>query len=394
MKKYNFDQIINRKDTQSIKFDLLEERFGNPNLGAFWIADMDFLSPPAVTEAIIERAKHGIFGYTYPYDNYYQSIIDWQEKYHHWKVKKEWIHFIPGVVKGIAFAIDCFLGKTEKIIIQSPIYPPFRNVPKMHNREIIENDLILENDTYSMDLVGLENIMKLNPDARMLILCNPHNPIGIAWSREVLENLASLCSKYNVLVISDEIHSDLVFEDQGYKHVPYASVSEKAAMNSLTLMAPSKTFNIAGIISSFSVIPNDELRDKFEKYLEKSELTAGHIFAYTATEAAYNHGLDWLTEVKEYIWQNVLFVEDFLKNNIPSVKIFRPQASFLIWLDCRDLGLDSADLGDLFVNKAGLALNNGTTFGTNGNGFMRFNIGTSRVLIEEALNKLKNAIDN
>lgn len=394
MKKYNFDQIINRNNTQTIKYGQLEERFGKSDLGAFWIADMDFLSPPAVTEAIIERAKHGVFGYTFPCDSYYQSIIDWLGGYHHWKIEKEWIHFIPGVVKGIAFAIDCFLGKSEKLIIQPPIYPPFRNIPLLHAREIIENNLIEQDGSYEMDLVGLENIMENNPDVRILILCNPHNPIGIAWDREILKKVADLCDKYNIMVISDEIHADLVFECQGYDHTPYASVSDKAANHSITLMAPSKTFNIAGLISSFSVIPNEKLRTTFATYLEKSELTAGHIFAYTATQAAYNHGLEWLTEVKEYIWQNVMFVEEYLKNNIPVLKIFKPQASFLIWLDCRELGLSSSELNKLFVDKAGLALNNGITFGTNGNGFMRFNVGTSRVLIEEALNKLKKAIDN
>lgn len=394
MGKYNFDETIDRRNTNSLKHDLMEERFGRPNLDAFWVADMDFLSPPAITEALAERVKHGVFGYTFASPSYYQSIVNWLQRRHNWKIESDWISFIPGVVKGIALVIDCFLKPSDKVVIQPPIYPPFRNMPKLHGRAILENPLIDEGENYKMDLEGLDKLLSQNPDAKLLILCNPHNPIGIAWSKEVLMEVSKICSKHNVLVLSDEIHSDLVFEKQGFKHIPFASVSQEAANNSITLMAPSKTFNIAGIISSFSVIPNPELRHKFKTYLEKFEMESAHLFAYTATEAAYNHGDEWLDEAKDYLWQNVLFVEDFLAKELPQIKAVRPEASFLVWLDCRALGLDAKGLDDLFINKAGLALNNGMTFGQEGIGFMRFNVGTSKATIEQGLKKLKKAIDN
>ena len=394
MGKFDFDKIINRRGTNSVKYDLLEERFGAPNLDAFWVADMDFQSPPAITEAIVERAKHGIYGYTFAPKSYYDSIINWVDRYHHWQIKKEWISFIPGIVKGIALVIDCFLSKTDKIVIQSPVYHPFKIIPTLHKRTVLENPLLLdEKGNYHMDLEGLDNLFQQNPDVKLFILCNPHNPVGIAWTKESLAKLAEICARHNVLVVSDEIHSDLVFDKQGFAHTPFASVSNIADENCITLMAPSKTFNIAGIISSFSVISNDKIRDPFKKYLEKFEMESGHIFAYTATEAAYNHGEEWLEEAKDYLWQNVLFVEDYFRKEIPQIKVIRPQASFLIWLDCRALGLNEKELDKLFIHEAGLALNNGMIFGEEGKGYMRFNIGTPKKVIEQGLKKLKKAIE-
>ena len=395
MGKFDFDKIIDRKNTNSVKYDLLEERFGASNLDAFWVADMDFLSPPAITEAIIQRAQHGIYGYTFASPSYYDSIIHWVDRYHHWKIQKDWISFIPGIVKGIGLVIDCFLSKTDKIVIQSPVYHPFKIVPNLHERTVIENPLILDDKgNYQMDLVGLDDLLNKNPEAKLFILCNPHNPIGIAWDKETLIRLAEICAKHNVLVVSDEIHSDLVYEKQGFVHTPFATVSSLAKDNNITLMAPSKTFNIAGIISSFSIISNDKIRTTFKKYLEKFEMESGHIFAYTATEAAYNHGEEWLAEAKDYLWQNVLLVEEYINKEIPKIKVIKPQASFLIWLDCRELGLDPKELDKLFIHDAGLALNNGMIFGEEGKGFMRFNIGTPKKVIEQGLKKLKKAIDN
>lgn len=393
MGNYNFDQIVDRSNTQCMKFDLLDERFGSANLTPLWVADMDFLSPKEITDAIIERAKHGVFGYTYPSDGYYDAIIDWVKNYHNYSIKKEWISFIPGIVKGIAFAIDCFLGKDEQVIIQPPVYPPFKNIPSLHKRQVLNNPLLFNNGKYEMDLDGLEKLIKENPKARMLILCSPHNPAGIVWSRETLSRLADVCYDNNVLVVSDEIHADLAFEKQGFEHIPFPAVSEKAAKNSLTFMAPSKTFNIAGIVSSFVIVSDDKLRKTFNEYLEKSELTSSHIFAYVATEAAYKHGLEWLNEVKDYIWENIEFVRHYISEEIPQIKVVVPEASFLLWLDCRALGLSQEALVDLFVKDAQLALNNGITFGEEGKGFMRLNVGTSRSVLEKSLVALKKAIN-
>lgn len=386
--KYNFDQIIDRKGTNALKVDALEERYGNPDLIPMWVADMDFLSPPAVSETIIKRAQHGIFGYTGASQSYYNSIINWVNRHHNWNIQQEWITFIPGIVKGIAFVIDCFTNKDEKVIIQPPVYHPFRIIPTLHQRTVVDNQLVMESRQYKMDLDNLKKI--IDPSCKILILCNPHNPAGRVWTRQELIDIAEICYDNNILVISDEIHSDLAFAPN--KHIPFASVSEKAAQNSITFMAPSKTFNIAGIVSSYSIIPNKDLREKFEAYLSASELDEGHIFAYLATEAAYDNGDDWLIEVKDYIWKNITFVDEYLKRNIPQIKAIIPQASFLIWLDCKELKLSQEDLVSLFVNDAKLALNDGTMFGAGGEGFMRMNVGTSQTIIEKALDNLKKAV--
>lgn len=390
MSKYNFDEIIERRGTGAIKVDALEERYGNADLIPMWVADMDFKSPPAIAEAIIDRAKHGIFGYTKPGQAYYNSIINWVGGYHDWKVKQEWISFIPGIVKGIAFAVDCFTDKGDEIIIQPPVYHPFRIVPTLHHRTVVGNPLILNSGQYQMDLEGLKSL--ISPSSKMLILCNPHNPGGRVWTRQELIDIADICYDRNVLVISDEIHSDLAFAPN--KHIPFASVSEKAAQNSITFMAPSKTFNIAGIVSSYSIIPNDKLREKFHTFLASSELESGHIFAYLAAQTAYNEGKEWLEEVKDYLWRNIEFVDNYLKTNIPQVKAMLPEASFLIWLDCRELNISQEELVSLFVNDAKLALNDGAIFGAGGEGFMRLNIGTPKSNIKKAMDCLQKAIDN
>lgn len=388
MAKYNFDQIIDRTGTDALKLSVLKERYGSDDLIPLWVADMDFLSPPAITDAIIERAKHGLFGYTCPSQEYYNSIINWVKKYHNWDIEQNWLSFIPGIVKGIAFVIDCFTTQEDKIVIQPPVYHPFKIVPTLHRREVINNPLVLKAGQYEMDLEDLD--AKIDDSAKVLILCNPHNPGGRVWTKEELIKLADICHERKVLVISDEIHSDLIHS--GSKHVPFASVSEKAAQNSITFMAPSKTFNIAGIVSSFSVIPNDEIREKFHAYLRKSELEEGHIFAYVAAQAAYEKCGDWLSQVMTYIEDNTKFVDDYLQKNIPQIKVMIPQASFLIWLDCRELNLTQKDLVSLFVNDAKLALNDGAMFGQEGEGFMRLNIGTSRSVIAKALDNLRDAL--
>lgn len=388
MTKYNFDEVIDRSGTGAIKTDVLDERYGNKDLIPLWVADMDFKSPPAISEAIIERTKHGIFGYTRPSQEYYDSIKNWVARHHDWKIEQEWLSYIPGIVKGIAFVVDCFTTKEDKVIIQPPVYHPFRIIPTYHHREVVDNALILDTGRYYMDIELLKK--QVNPSTKLLILCNPHNPAGRVWTRQELIDIADICYDNNVLVISDEIHADLAFE--GHQHIPFASVSDKAAQNSITFMAPSKTFNIAGIVSSYSIVPNEKIRERFYAYLESSELQDGHIFAYVATEAAYNHGDEWLTEAKEYIRENINFVDKYLKEKIPQIKTMIPDASFLVWLDCRELNLSQPELEDLFVKDAKLALNSGTMFGAGGEGFMRMNVGCPKIILEKALDQLKRAI--
>ncbi len=386
--KYDFDRVIDRRGTGALKVEVLKERYGRDDLIPLWVADMDFLSPPAIGEVITERCKHNLYGYTNPDQSYYDSIINWVGRRHNWVIEQEWLSYIPGIVKGIAFVIDCFSTRDDKVIIQPPVYHPFRIVPTLHRRTVVDNQLVLDAGKYKMDLDGLKNV--IDPSCKILILCNPHNPGGRVWTRQELIDIADICYDNNILVISDEIHSDLAFDDN--VHIPFASVSDKAANNSITFMAPSKTFNIAGIVSSYSIIPNKELRDRFYQYLHSSELNEAHLFAYLATEAAYDSSEDWLEEVKVYIRGNITFVDNFLRKDIPQIKVMIPEASFLVWLDCRELGLTHKELESLFVNDAKLALNSGTMFGAGGEGFMRMNVGTQRANIEKALNNLKIAI--
>lgn len=247
MAKYNFDQIVDRNCWGTLKTGVLKERYGRDDLIPLWVADMDFLSPPAVAEAIMARAQHGVFGYTNAPQTYYDSIINWVDRHHGWKIEQDWLTYVPGIVKGIAFVIDCFIAPNEKVIIQPPVYHPFRIIPTLHHREIVDNQLLLEAGEYKMDLEGLKKV--IDPSCKLLILCNPHNPGGRVWTKQELFDIAEICYENNILVISDEIHCDLVHK--GKKHIPFATVSEKAAQNSITFMAPSKTFNIAGIVSSY-----------------------------------------------------------------------------------------------------------------------------------------------
>ncbi|MCW1735171.1 MalY/PatB family protein [Anaerorudis cellulosivorans] len=388
--KYNFDEVIDRRNTSCVKFDAVSERLGRNDFIPLWVADMDFLSPPCVIEALKKRVEHGIFGYTFPSPEYYRSIIDWLKKRHHLTVKKEYLTFVPGIVKGIAFAIDEFTEKGDKVIIQPPVYHPFRIVTEGLERQVVNNPLALENGRYRMDIDGLKKAVAEN-DCKVLILCNPHNPGGRIWSSEELAIIAEICYDKDILVISDEIHADLALP--GYHHTPFVSVSEKAAQNSITFMAPSKTFNIAGIVSSFAVIPNIDIRKRYVGYLEKRELNQGDLFAYTAAQAAYEGGEEWLDELLKYIKGNIDFVSDFLATHIPQIKPMVPEASFLVWLDCRGLELSQKELVSLFRDKAHLVLNDGTMFGKEGEGFMRMNVGSPRAIIEKALINLKNAVN-
>jgi cystathionine beta-lyase len=384
MKQYNFDEIIDRRNTGALKTDALLERYGQSDLIPLWVADMDFRCGDFIIDAIQQRAAHGIFGYTLPPQSYYDAVINWVKNRHGWNIRQEWFSYIPGIVKGIALAILNFTRPHDKIIIQPPVYHPFRLVPLMQGRNIVNNPLIEENGRYRMDLDGLKKV--IDKDCKLLILCNPHNPAGITWPKETLEELAGICYDNNVLVISDEIHSDMALF--GNRHIPFASVSEKAKENSITFMAPSKTFNIAGIVSSCSIVPNEQIRNSFYGFIHAGELDEGTIFAYTTTQAAYEQGLDWMQQMLRYVENNILWVDNYLKENIPLIKAIIPQASFLVWLDCRKLGLRQQELNNLFVKKAGLALNDGEMFGKEGTGFMRMNVGCSRTILKQALERL------
>lgn len=389
MKRYDFDKVIDRKGTDAVKTDALKNVYGSEDLIPLWVADMDFETPDFIVEELRKRLDHPVFGYTTVPKDYWPTIQQWISDHHGWNTECEWMTFIPGIVKGIGMAINALLEKGDKVIIQPPVYHPFRLVPQKNGVEVVFNPLSqLEDGSYEMDFKNLESVC--DDKCRMLILSNPHNPAGIVWSRETLERLARFCHRRGIIVISDEIHCDMALF--GHKHIPFASVSPEAAACSITFGAPSKTFNIAGIVSSYAIVPNHELRKRFFSWLEASELGAPHIFAPIATMAAFRHGENWRQQMIGYIEDNIRYIEDFCAKHIPQIRPLRPQASFLVWLDCRSLGLSHEELIDLFVNKAGLALNDGEMFNPGGEGYMRLNVGTSRQILKQAMNLLLRAL--
>lgn len=388
MKTYDFDRIIERRGTGAIKTDALGKIFGKEDLVPLWVADMDFETPDFIVNALRGRLEHPVFGYTAEPEDYRPAIIDWVAGLHGWEIRKEWISYIPGIVKGIGMAINALLEKDEKVIIQPPVYHPFRLVPQRNGREVVFNPLRETVDGYEMDFENLEAVC--DDRCRMLILSNPHNPAGITWSRKSLERLASFCHSRGIIVISDEIHADMALF--GNRHIPFASVSPEAAACSITFGAPSKTFNIAGIVCSYAVVPDDALRERFYRWIEANEMGSAPIFSHIATVAAFRHGAEWRRQMLDYIQGNIEFVEDFCREHIPQVRPLRPQASFLVWLDCRRLGLDREGLNRLFIDRAGLALNDGEMFSPGGEGFMRLNVGTSRAVLKDALERLRSVI--
>ena len=386
---YNFDKIIDRTGSDDLKHGVLQERYGDANLLPLWVADMDFETPQFITDALRRRLDHSLFGYTMMPKGYWQQVAGWIAGHHAWNVKEEWMTFIPGIVKGIGMAINVFVKPDEKVIIQPPVYHPFQLTPLGNRREVVYNPLKEIDGTYTMDFDQLEQIA--DEKCRMLILSNPHNPAGICWDKQTLQRLALICHQRGIIVISDEIHCDMAIF--GNRHTPFASVSEEAAQCSITFGAPSKTFNIAGIVSSYSIIPNDETRHRFYSWLEANELNEPTIFSPIATMAAFTpEGEAWRKEMLAYIEGNIDFVIDYCAKHLPKIKPWRPQASFLVWLDCRDLGLNHSLLNDLFVNKARLALNDGEMFGKGGEGFMRLNIATPRAILQDALERLSKAV--
>lgn len=389
--KYDFDKIIDRSGSGDLKHEALLPRWGRKDLLPLWVADMDFETPAFITDAIKDRLEHSLFGYTVEPEDFLPSIMDWVRDHHQWDVKREWIRFIPGIVKGIGMVINVFTKEDEKVIIQPPVYHPFRLTPEGNGREVVFNPLKMREDGYyEMDFEQLEKVC--DEKCKVFILCNPHNPGGITWDRETLQRLADFCYKHHLIVISDEIHADMAIF--GHKHIPFASVSDKAREISITFQAPSKTFNIAGIVSSYSVIPNEDIRRKFYGWLSANELDEPTIFSPIATIAAFRHGEEYRQQMLAYIEENIRFVEDFCREHIPGIRPLRPQASFLVWLNCRDLHLNHEQLLDLFIDKAHLALNDGKMFGPGGEGFMRLNVASPRMIIRQALEQLAEAVGN
>lgn len=387
MKSCEFDEPVSRKGTGCVKYDRIPD-----GLIPLWVADMDFKTPDFIIDAIRRRLDCPVLGYPFIPDCYFKTVARWVKRLHGWDVSPKWMCYVPGIVKGIGLVQSCLMHKGEKVIIQPPVYHPFRIVSEKNGMQVLRNPLIPVYEdgrlvNYEMDFENLSRC--IDEGGRVLILSNPQNPSGVCWPRETLERLAELTSERGVLVISDEIHAEMAHK--GFKHVPYASVSAAAAGNSITFMAPSKTFNIAGVVSSYAIVPNPQLREKFFSFMDANELDFPSIFSIEATLAAYRKGAAWRRRMLGYVESNIRYVDRFLRRNIPCIKAMIPQASFLIWLDCRELGLSQKKLMNLLEKKAGLYLNDGTMFGPEGEGFVRLNVGCPRSTLETAMERLKAA---
>lgn len=386
---YNFDEIINRSNTDSVKFDELNINFGKEDLMPFWVADMDFKLPEFAIEELVKRAEHGIFGYTRRDEDYYKSIINWLKTRHNFNVEEGEIEYGPGVVFLLNMMIRLFTNKGDKIIIQPPVYYPFYNVIKGNEREIVENRLVEVNGRYEMDYKDLEEKAK-DPDVKMLILCSPHNPVGRVWEREELEKLGRICIDNDVLIVSDEIHFDLVFKPN--KHIPFGSISDEFKAKSITCTAPTKTFNIAGLHNAYCIIHDKKMMDKYVKELKLLDLNRNNAFSNVIAPVLYNNGEDWLEGLLDYLQGNIDYICNFVEENLSGIKNKKPEGTYLMFLDCRELGLSVEQLDDLFID-AGLALDSGHWFGENGHGFMRLNIACPRSKLEIAMEKLKDALN-
>ena len=385
--KYNFDEIIPREGTNCIKYDARERFFGDKEVLPLWVADMDFKTPDFIVDAVKKRAEHEIYGYTFRGDSYYEALIGWMKRRHAWEIKREWISFSPGVVAGLTLAIEAFSKPGDGVVVQPPVYFPFFDCVKGTKRKMVENPLKIRNNRYTFDFDDLK--AKIDSDTKLLLLCNPQNPGGMVFTKDELTELATICLENNIMIISDEIHSDLIFK--GHKHVPLASLSEEIAQNCMVSMAPSKTFNVAGFASSIVIIPNKTKFARYERVAGVGHLHMGNIFGTVAMEAAYSKGDEWLDQLLAYLWENYLFLEDFFKTNLPKVNVMKPEATYLIWLDFREYGMKNDALMKFTVENAKVGLNDGGRFGTGGDGWLRINIGCPRSILEEALNRLGKA---
>jgi cysteine-S-conjugate beta-lyase len=385
---YNFDEIINREDTDSVKYDLRNEVFKSKEVIPLWVADMDFRTPDFILAALQKRLEHGILGYTLIPPSFYQSIVHWNMRRHHWEIQPEWISFSPGVVPALNLLVMAYTQPGDSIIVQPPVYFPFFSAVENHGRKLVTNPLRFEQGEYSMDFGDLES--KIDSQTRMMFLCNPHNPTGNVWSPEVLKRIGDICASNNILLVSDEIHSDLVYE--GFKHTPTASISDEIAQITITCMSPSKTFNLAGLSTAYLIIPDAGLKVQYEKTLDHVHVGAGNIFGFIATEAAYDHGEDWLKQLMDYLEGNLRLLQEFLARHLPMIRVISPEATYLIWLDCSQLGMSPAALRSFMIHEAGLGLNDGPQFGKEGEGFQRINIACPRPILYEALVKMHSAV--
>jgi cystathionine beta-lyase len=353
-----------------------------------WVADMDFKTPDFIISALRKRLDHEVLGYSFRSPEYYSSLINWVKKRHNWEIEKEWICFSPGVVPALNFCTLAFTEPGDSIIVQPPVYFPFFTAVESHGRRLIYNKLKEENGKWTMDIDSL--LSQIDSSTRMIFISNPHNPVGRAWTSKELEELAEICVKNGIVMISDEIHSDLVMP--GYRHIPMASLSGTISESTVTLMAPSKTFNLAGLATSSVIISNPELKKKYNTIVDRLHIGNGNIFGNEASVAAYENGAEWLDSLIEYILGNIKLVDSFCREKIPEIIPVIPEATYMIWLDCRKLNFSGKELGRFFINEAGTGMNEGSVFGPGGEGFMRMNVATAMEVVGKALGQIEKAV--
>lgn len=385
---YDFDTMYDRAATDSLKWANRLQLCGSEDVIPLWVADMDFACPPEVVDAVKDRAAHPIYGYPVRTEAYYDSVIGWMKRRNGWHIEKEWICYAPGVVPALNFAVQAYSRPGDKIIIQTPVYYPFKSAVLNNSRELVENPLRLEKGRYVMDFAGLEQL--IDTRTRLIVLSSPHNPGGRVWEKDELERLVEICARRGVIIVSDEIHSDLIIGN--IRHTCTASLSEAAAAITVTLTAPNKTFNIAGLTMANVIISNKDLRQAFVDAVAASGIGVSNIFGNVALEAAYSKGEAWLEELLDYLRGNFRLVADFAAARIPEIEVFPLEGTYLAWINCRRLGLSDAGLKEFFWKEAGLWLDDGTKFGSGGSGFMRLNIACPRKLLTEALVRLEKAI--
>jgi len=385
---WNFDENVDRCGTDCLKYDAREKIFGRKDVIPMWVADMDFRTPSFVTDAISKKLEQGILGYSLRSDGYFNSLINWIKLRHQWNVEKEWIEFSPGVVPALNICTIAFTSPGDEIIIQPPVYTPFFGAARDHGRKLVFNPLKENEGHWTMDISDLKK--KITPATRMIIISNPHNPVGRAWNAAELKEVADACVGKNIVIISDEIHSDLIMP--GNKHIPFASLSPEAASMTVTCMAPSKTFNIAGLSTSSIIISDERLRSMYHDTLVNLHMHLGNIFGNVASEAAYNNGTEWLSELLIYVKGNADFVTSYCSLHLPMIKPVAPEATYMMWLDCRDMGLNGSELQKFFVMKAGVGMNEGSAFGPGGEGYMRLNLACPRNTVKRAFEQIKEAM--
>ena len=397
MATYNFDKIINRKGTNCLKYDYAVERGKPADVLPLWVADMDFTVSEEITKSLHAAVDHGIYGYTQPKDAYYNAITNWMEKNHNWKTKREWIMKTPGVVFALGAAVKAFTKPGDAVLIQNPVYYPFTNIIRDNDRRVIDNTLVYEKrvtegkSQYSIDYEDFERKI-VQENIKLFILCNPHNPVGRVWNREELQYLGEICLRHHVIVVSDEIHNDFVYP--GFEHTVFANVDPRFAEFTVTCTAPSKTFNLAGLRISNIFISNETLREAFQKEIDKTGYDEPNALGAVACEAAYRGGQEWLDQLRAYLLENLNFLRAYLQEKIPQIHLVEPEGTYLVWLDCSELGISGKELDQFIVEKAGLWLDGGAMFGPSGADFQRVNIACPRATLELALDKLKAAVDN